>query len=815
MLSGPEGMMVLYGITEDIMRCVCTAENDVAPVSPLSLKAEAGQRLEVQEKAGQLQVSTPGLRLQIDLAAGLFTWYRRSGTKERLLLREGGKELVEKPRMIWSTNGEAPLIRRVRTVDGDRNFIDNLKPSQEGTAYRARLFFHWQENEAIHGLGQGEEGIYNYRGHVQYLYQHNMRIPMPWLLSDRGYAILADCGSLMTFNDDERGSYLFLDTVQQLDYYFVTGEDTEALIQGYRYLTGRAVMLPKWAYGYIQSKERYETQDELVGVAQEYRRRRIGLDCVVQDWKTWSGERWGEKKLDPDRYPDRSAMREKLHAAHVHSMVSVWPNMNYDTEDCAEMQERGFLLHDLSTYNAFDPEARALYWHQAEEGLYRDGFDSWWCDSTEPFSGPDWGGPVLREPWERYQLVGDEHKKYLGEERANLYALYHAQGIYENQTASDPAHRVLNLTRSGYPGIQKYGAMLWSGDIPAAWDTLRRQLTEGMNMALSGYPYWTLDTGGFFVVKENWPARGCGCSEDPSPKWFWRGDFEEGTADPGYRELYVRWLQTAAFLPMMRSHGTDFAREIWNFGEPGTVWYDAIARTIALRYRLMPYLYSLAGSVWLQDSLMIRPLLLDFADDPHSAARSDSFMTGKSLLVCPVTQPMDYGPGAVRLQAPHIWKCRLPAGCDWYAFDAFACGSFGSENQEAERMPGGQEVEVPADLSSIPCFVRAGSIIPMERELQYADEAVDTPLEIVIWPGQDGVFDYYEDRGDGYEYLDGQYNRIPMSWNDRDRTLTIGQAGCRFTGGIVGRRCLVFCGTERKEIVYGGEQTVVTFDEGK
>ena len=597
-----------------------------------------------------MQVETDRIRLVIDRESGRFTWYaQKTGG---LLLREGGKELTQVPLQEWSTGGEAPVYRRVHTVDGDRSVVENLRPVDAGMAYRAKLFFDWQPGEQIHGLGQGEEGIFDYRGKTQYLYQHNMRIPMPWLLSDRGYAILADCGSLMTFNDDVRGSYLFLETVDQLDYYFICGENADELIGAYRALTGRAALLPKWAYGYVQSKERYETQDELVEVAREYRRRGIGLDCVVQDWKTWVGDHWGEKLgIDRERFPDLKKMRSELHEMNVHSMVSVWPNMNYNTVDNAQMMDAGYLLHDLSTYNAFEPAARELYWKQAYEGLYHDGFDSWWCDSTEPFPGPDWGGETLKEPWERYVLVGNEHKKYLGAKRANLYAKAHAQGIFENQRKADPAHRVLNLTRSAYAGSQKYGVVPWSGDTAATWETLRTQITEGLNMAASGMPWWTLDIGGFFVVKENWQARGCGCNDDPTPKWFWHGDFENGLDDPGFKELYVRWLQMGVFLPMFRSHGTDVPREIWRFGEAGDMYYDAIAEAIALRYRLMPFIYSLAGAVCCDDDTMMRPLFFDFPEDMCAASQHREFMFGRSLLICLVTEPMYHLPGGAEAAA--------------------------------------------------------------------------------------------------------------------------------------------------------------------
>ena len=809
-----DGLIAISGIRGNIIRCVYTKKEEPDPDSAIGIEKRAEAQLTCEQDERAVSVMTDRLCLRIDRKTGRFAWYKKEENSFSLLFKEGDKELTQVPLQEWSTGGEEPVCHRVRTVDGDRSVVENLRPIDVGTACRAKLRFEWQEGEQIHGLGQGEEGIFNYRGKTQYLYQHNMRIPMPWLLSDRGYAILADCGSVMTFNDDERGSYLFLETVDQLDYYVICADHADELISGYRYLTGKPSLLPKWAFGYVQSRERYETQEELVEVAREYRRRGVGLDCVVQDWKTWVGDRWGEKlAIDRERFPDLKKMREELHGMHVHSMVSVWPNMNYDTIDNKQMADAGHLLYDLSTYNAFDGAARDLYWQQAYEGLYHDGFDSWWCDSTEPFPGPDWGGETMREPWERFRLVGEEHKKYLGPKKANLFAKFHAQGMFENQRKADPDRRMLNLTRSAYAGIQKYGVVPWSGDTAATWETLRIQITEGLNMALCGMPWWTLDIGGFFVVKENWQARGCGCSGDPTPKWFWHGDFEQGLDDPGYKELYVRWLQMGAFLPMFRSHGTDVPREIWHFGEPGDMFYDAIADAIALRYRLMPYVYSLAGSVRCEDDTMMRPLFFDFPDDPDAASDHQNFMFGRSLLICPVTEPMYYYPGGEPvmpdgsdenkdsngMQHQRSRQCYLPAGCDWYDF------------RTGEKYRGAETVTVTSDIRSIPVFVRAGSIIPMEEKLSYAAQAVSTPLEIRVYPGADGCFTLYEDAGDGYGYENGEYNLIRMDWDDGAQTLTIGEASRSFPGSLAGRTCRLVCEGKEKTFVYSGKRTVTGF----
>jgi alpha-D-xyloside xylohydrolase len=289
---------------------------------------------------------------------------------------------------------------------------------------------------------------------------------------------------------------------------------------------------------------------------------------------------------------------------------------------------------------------------------------------------------------------------------------------------------------------------------------MKAQIAEGLSMAASGYPWWTLDIGGFFVVRDNWQGRGCDCNNDPTPKWFWQGDYEQGIDDLGYRELYVRWLQFGCFLPMFRSHGTDTPREIWNFGKKGEPFYDAIEATIKLRYRLMPYIYSLAGGVWRNNGMMLRPLLFDFPADRRAAATADEFLLGPSLLVCPVTRPMLYGRGNEPLNLAQRWTCYLPKGCDWY--DVWT----------GTRYEGGQEVTVDAPLDRIPLFAKAGAIIPLAEGLQYADQKPERPLEIHVWRGANGAFDLYDDAGDGYGYEQGEYTATHLRWDDGKGILT-------------------------------------------
>lgn len=757
-----EGTCRIRAVRDNIVRCSFTRKESWIEESPIGIEVCTEGSLSAVAEGQGVKIKSGQILVEADCRDGSFCW--RDASDGHVLLRESRKELTEVPYMVYNTGGEEPVIHRVQTVDGERNFVKNLQAVEDHRAYHAKLSFQWEPDEHIHGLGQGEEGIYDYRGKVQYLYQHNMRIPVPFFLSTKGYGILIDCGSLMTFNDDCRGSWLYLDMVEQLDYYFIKGNSFDEIISGYRFLTGKAVMLPKWAFGYIQSKEAYSSQKEMEETAEKYRRMDIPLDCLVQDWNTWESGKWGNKRVDKKRYPDLASMNQKLHDMHVHTMISVWPNMNAGTEDYEEMKAAGMLLNDYATYDAFSEKGREIYWRQAERELFSGGFDSWWCDSTEPFSGPDWNGEFKREPWERFRLVGDEHRKFLGAGRANLYAVAHARGIYENQRKSAPDKRVLNLTRSGYASSQKYGTVLWSGDICASWDTLRKQIREGLNMCMSGIPYWTLDIGGFFTVNENWRHRGCFCNEDPSPKWFWRGGYETGVDDFGYRELYVRWFEYGAFLPMFRSHGTDTPREVWNFGKKGDPFYDALVKTIELRYRLMPYIYSNAARIWQEDYTMLRSLLFDFAGDKIAANMGHEFMFGDSLLICPVTEPMYYEQNSRKICRDKSWKCYLPEGTDWYDF------------YSRTKYEGGKEIMADASIDQIPVFVKAGSIIPMEKRLSYADEKVDTPFEIHIYPGKDAFFRFYEDEGDGYGYEHGNYNSICMRWMNQEKIFVIGKS---------------------------------------
>lgn len=596
-----------------------------------------------------------------------------------------------------------PEIKVTQTVDGQRTSIENLKEVYDRQAWRAVLSIAFQPEEHIYGLGQDEDGVLDKRGHLEYLYQHNMKIPMPMFVSSLGYGVLFNCACLMVFDDTEEVCKISFECVDQLDFYVISGS-MDDIVAGYRRLTGPVSPMPDWVFGYWQSKEKYSTQWELVEVAKKYRDLGVPLDVIVQDWKTWRGDLWGDKHLDLERFPDLRRAMDQLHEMDVHGIVSVWPNMNAGGRDHKEFAEHRKLLNDYSTYDAFDPEARALYWKQAEEELYSGGFDGWWCDSTEPFPSPDWCGSVKLPEEERFKLVGGEHEKYLDPAVANAFALVHAQGFYENQ----PTKPVVNLTRSGWAGIQKYGTILWAGDTSATWEELHREIAKGINMSFSGIPYWTVDAGAFFTGGTSCWRKWSG-NPTADPVWFWNGDYDGGVDDLGYQELYTRWLQFACFLPIFRSHGTDTPREVWNFKEP---FKNAIIETIKLRYRLMPYILDLAKKVEQEHFTMMRSLLFDFPQDEKVALIDDAFMLGRDLLVYPILEPQLYEAGnkPISYDCPERC-CYLPAGADWYDFHTKAYYS------------GGQTVKVPVTIEHIPLFVRAGAKIPLQENLQYAEEA--------------------------------------------------------------------------------------------
>lgn len=749
LLETIRGKMLLKPYADNIIRIRYTRRAEFSSIPSLMTVWDGEEAVEwrVEEDQDTVRLLTGELQVEISRETCAFTYKDARGN---LLVKEpdrGGKSLVPVD-VVVSVFDTDTTVKAGHSVDGMRVSVEDYSRVVDRKAYQAKLEFEWAQDEALYGLGSHEEGIMNLRGHQQLLYQQNMKAVVPMLVSTKGYGLLADNYSLMTFHDDVYGSHLWMDVAEELDYYFIGGPELDRIVGGFRKLTGETPMLPKWAFGYIQSKERYETQAELIDIVSEYRKRRIPLDMIVLDWKSWTGELWGQKTFDPDRFPDPVAMMEKLHSMDARLMVSIWPIMNTGGQNHAEMQENDYLLGNRATYDAFNDKARAMYWKHANDGLFSKGIDAWWCDCTEPFEA-DWKGEVKPEPEERLLINAGEAKKYLDPAYINAYSLLHSRGIYEGQRQVTEEKRVVNLTRSAYAGQHRYSAVTWSGDIAANWQTLKKQIPAGLNFCATGEPYWTVDIGAFFVRNRD-------------DLWFWEGDYDYGSEDMGYRELYVRWFQYGAFLPMFRSHGTDTPREVWRFGEPGTVFYDTLVKFIYLRYRLLPYIYSVAARVTFEAYTMLRALAFDFRRDSRTYDIGDQYMFGPALLVSPVTTPMYYDKGSRKLE--NTQKSRsvyLPEGCKWYDF------------WTGTGYEGGQVVEADAPLDIMPLFVKAGSIIPMGPEVQHTGEKPGAPLELRIYPGADGSFTLYEDEGDGYAYEKGAYATVKMTWNDGTRRLVL------------------------------------------
>ena len=455
------------------------------------------------------------------------------------------------------------------------------------------------------------------------------------------------------------------------------------------------------------------------------------------------------------------------------------------------------MLKNNVIYDAFSDSARAEYWKYAKDGLFKHGVDAWWCDCTEPVEA-DWNGKRVRTREERRNINTKAQRELLGRQRISSYSLFHSKGLYENQRKTTDKKRVLNLTRSAYAGQQRYATITWSGDVSARWEVLKQQIPAGLNFTATGCPYWTTDIGAFFV-------------KNIDNLWFWSGQFPQGCNDLGYRELYTRWFQYGAFLPIFRSHGTDTPREIWRFGEPGEMFYDTLVKYLHLRYKLLPYIYSLTGMTTQEHYTMMRALAFDFRTDPKALDVKDQYMFGPAFMVCPVTNPMYYGPESKSISdASKTREVYLPAGTEWYDF--WTC----------EKFTGGQRITAKAPLETMPLYVRAGSIVPMGPVVQYSDEKLDADWTIRIYPGANATFTVYEDSGDGYGYEKSEFVTWKLNWEDETSTLSIDKREGHFSGMVSSRTLNILVASKSagymekqaltKKVVYTGKKIKIKCD---
>lgn len=748
-LYAENGTLRIMPQSPSIIRITCTQKDKFSHSPGVGIISDSNYKeWSFSSDLNMVTIVTEQLMIKICKETASICYYDRSGKMLLTEKKENSKRL-EAFRACKTVIDERAIINKVDTPDGIKNVIEYATKEFDRELYHTKICWEWKEDEVLYGLGQQEDGIFNLRGTIRYLHQANLKIAIPMLLSTEGYGLLVPTGSPAVFSDVEyEDSYFYAEADEELNYYFLYGPSFDQIIGGYRRLTGKASMLPKWAFGYIQSQERYETQEEILQVASGIRKRQIGADAVVLDWHYWEDGMCGQKSFDRSRFPSPGEMIEQLHAQKLHFMISIWPAMDEKSQNYKEISEKGLLLPASDIYDAYREEGRTAYWQQAWEGIGQYGVDAWWCDSCEPFT-PEWTKQEKPLPGKMYEEYLAQTQKMLPADLGNAYGMFHAQGIFEGQRKRQPQKRVMNLTRSGYLGAQRYGTIFWSGDIYASWDTLRKQIAAGLNFCASGFPYWTFDIGGFFV-KSGTP-------------WFWAGEYEDGNNDLGYRELFTRWFQLGALLPVFRNHGTDVRRELWEFGNEGDMFYDALLMANRLRYRLLPYIYSCAGKVWEADETIMRLLAFDFGHDRNVLLIKDQYLLGSSIMVCPVTFPMYYEKDSRKLEG--ISKTRevyLPSGVDWYDF------------WTDRKYEGGQYISVSAQIHKIPLFIKAGAILPLAgKVIECVEELREAGIEAHVYPGRNAVYEFYEDSGDGYEYEEGAFTKRKMEWNETEQRLTI------------------------------------------
>ncbi len=628
-----------------------------------------------------------------------------------------------------------------------------LKVNGEDT-YRAESFVNiYGSHEALYGLGQHQAGVWNYRGESVDISQDNSNIAVPLMLSSKGYGIYWNNDSQSRFNN-RFANYLYIssEVADEIDYYFLYGPDFDKIIAGYRELTGQAPMFGKWAYGFWQCKNRYKSKEELLVVAKKYRDLHIPVDNIVQDWFWWN--RKGEFVFNKN-YPEPKGMIDTLHSENFHLMISIWPFFEPGSANYDFMDKQGWFVEKfkyakppyhadgMAVYDATNADARKFYWDKVDEGLFKIGADAWWMDTTEPET----------EGQEENILLSHKLAAGSGDRYVNVYPLLDTAAVHDGQRSASDAKRVFILSRSAFAGSQRNAVTAWSGDINSDWFSFRRQIPAGLNFSLSGIPYWTTDVGGFVFGSPD---------------------------DPGFRELFVRWFQYATFNPILRVHGTrkPDENELWSYGPDAEKILVSFDR---LRYRMLPYIYSLAWKTTSEGYTPMRPLVMDFREDVRAENTGDQFMFGPAFLVSPVTEP-----------SATTRQLYLPRG-KWYDF------------WRGTALEGGRALTAIAPLDEMPLYVRAGSILPLGPEQEWATEKPEDPIEIRVYEGADGDFSLYEDENDNYDYEKGQYALIPLHWDDARHMLTIGDRKGQFPGMIQQRSFRVVFVQENHGVGMGPE----------
>jgi alpha-D-xyloside xylohydrolase len=770
------GKIKIEACGDRVIHVVASPSATIPPAKvPVVKEACNGNSLRVISAKGEIKVRTNAVELRINPTTAAISY--------------------------WTTSGQLLLAEPNR---GGKHF-DVQSPS-DNAVWQIQQTFNSPPDEALYGLGQHQEGIFNVRGVPIRLHQANTNISVPVLLSSRGYGLLWNNPSLTDFNPADqviavdpksgkgtfktggKGTYGFRlasDNRDQLivrvndhaaiditnmwtptagsgvldleagkeyevvaaagpggmrlsvrppedstifrselgdaiDYYFFYGPELNNVISEYRRITGEAPLFPKWAYGYLQCRERYHSEQEILDIGAEFRKRKIPVDALIQDWQYWGKYGWNAAKFDETYYPHPKEMMTKLHAEDIHMLISVWSRFGEESDVYKRMQERSFLIKGEPWIDIFNPDAEKAFWSELNAGIFQTGMDGWWMDASEP---------------EFDILKGKQTFLGSGNSVRNAYPLYVTKTIYEGQRATTDQKRVIILTRSAFAGQQRNGAASWSGDISSDWITFQRQIPAGLSFSMSGLPYWTTDIGGFFRPDDQYTS-------------------------PAFHELLVRWFQYGSFCPLFRVHGYKSNAEIWNYGADVE---RILRRYDELRYRLLPYIYTSAWGVTKNGETLMRALPLEFSADPKVTGIPDQFMFGNSLLINPVVT-----------EGARERSLYLPAGHEWFDF------------WSGNRLSGGRLITAQAPLDTLPIFAKSGSIVPFGPAVESAAGKPD-PIELRIYGGADADFTLYEDEGDSYNYEKGAHATIPMHWDDKNHTLKIGQRVGTFRG-ILERR---------------------------
>jgi len=697
------------------------------------IKAPEKINLDIKQQAAVVVLRSENLTVKLNLKSGMLSFFNKAGTA---LLNEKENSTSFKPFNDAGSN-----------------------------TYNIEQAYVLDKDEAIYGLGQQQAGKMVQRNLTMNMVQNNTSDYVTFFQSVKGYGLFWDNYSPTIFTDNTESTSFRSEVGDCIDYYFMHGANADGVIAKMRELTGQAPMLPLWTFGFFQSKERYKSQEEAVDVIRKYRELKVPLDGIIQDWQYWGNNYlWNAMEFLNVDFPNPQKFVDDVHKLNAHLTISIWNSFGPKTKQYRELDSIGALMNfntwpqsgsekwppnrdypsGVRVYDPYNPAARNIFWKHLNKGLFSLGMDGWWLDSSEPdhldFKPSDM-----------------DNKTFLGSFRKvrNAFPLVTVGGVYDHQRSVSDSKRVFILTRSAFAGQQRYGANTWSGDVNSSWNALRNQISAGLNFSLTGIPYWNSDIGGFFL-------------------W----NFKKKLEDPEYRELYVRWLEFGAFCPMMRSHGADAPREIYQFGSKGNSYYDAIEKYINLRYRLLPYIYSTSWDVTANQSSMMRALVMDFAADKNALDINDQFMFGRSIMVSPVTNAMYIKPvinGRDTSFAEDFSRVKtketyLPAGSDWYDF------------WTGEKISGGKKTTKETPLGIIPVYIKAGSILPIGPAVQYAEEKKWDDLEMRIYHGADGKFVLYEDENDNYNYEKGVYSTITFNWDDKKKLLTINDRYGSFPG---------------------------------